>query len=129
MTGPSTSVAPPVILDTEDTFRRCINAYTLLERAASAFLADIHRLPPHLLEQQARQLAILQEELREGDEQIFLILSLAGLELRSHPMLANYLHIQSTVIELLGQIQNELLLIKNQLVNSSTTHRILDTSL
>jgi hypothetical protein len=117
------------IIDVEQAFRNAIKQYTLLEQAASSLTIDLATLSPQQILFRSTQLAKMQQELAQQDEQLVAILSLAGQEIVTADFIKTYQAIIIKVILLCDQISEQTSQVKKKLLKEATTHRNLDSSL
>ena len=115
-----------VIIDVEHSFLQAIERYTLLDQAASTLLDDLVSLSPSQILLRSNQLARMQQELTEQDDQLIDILTLAGAEIIDTPFVKDYHKILAKVILACDQITAQTSLIKKNLLKASTIHDKLD---
>jgi hypothetical protein len=116
------------IIDVEQTFRNAIKQYTLLEQAASSLTNNLPNLSSQQILLQSVQLAKMQRDLTQQDEQLIAILNLAGPEIINADFIKTYQNIIPKVILILDQIWEQVFMIKKSLLKEATTHRNLDSS-
>ena len=117
------------IIDVEQSFRNAIGQYTLLEQAAASLTIDLATLSPQQILLRSAQLAKMQRELAQQDEQLIAILSLAGPEIINADFIKTYQDLIIKVILICDRIWEQASLIKKKLLKEATTHRNLDSSL
>jgi len=121
------------IIDVEQAFNNAIKRYTRLEQAAVSLTIDLATLSPRQILLRSAQLAKMQQELAQQDEQLIAILSLAGPEIVNADFIKTYQDIIIKVILICDQISEQTSLVKKKLLKGSaspsTTHRNLDSSL
>jgi hypothetical protein len=105
----------PIIIDVEKSFVDAIAKYTRLEEAASSLKNDIAALPPQNILLRTEQLARMQEDLAQQDDQLIAILSLAGREVLHENFIKDYQEIVAKAILTFDQIGKEALLVKKKL--------------
>ncbi len=124
--------SPHTIIDVEQSFRNAIELYTLLEQAAASLSIDIATLSPQQILLRSTQLAKMQRDLAQQDEQLIAILSLAGPEIVNADFIKTYQDIVVKVLLIYDQIGEQASLVKKRLLKESlppsTTHRNLDSS-
>jgi hypothetical protein len=105
----------PIIIDVEKSFVDAIAKYTRLEEAASSLKNDIAALPPQNILLRTEQLARMQEDLAQQDDQLIAILYLAGREVLHENFIKDYQEIVAKAILTFDQIGKEALLVKKKL--------------
>ncbi|MBU0665491.1 MAG: hypothetical protein KJ990_13245 [Proteobacteria bacterium] len=120
--------SPQAIIDVEKSFRDAIIRYTLLEEAASSLTADIAALSPQQILLRSQELAQMQQDLANQDDQLIAIMNLAGQEIVNTHFVKGYQHILAKVILSCDQVWEQASLVKKKLLNESTIHRNLDSS-
>jgi deoxyribodipyrimidine photolyase len=111
--------SPHSIIDVEQAFRNAIKQYTLLEQAAVSLTIDLATLSPQQILFRSTQLAKMQQELAQQDEQLVAILSLAGQEIVNANFIKTYQAIIIKVILLCDQISEQTSLIKKKITERS----------
>jgi len=103
------STSPSAIIDVEQSFRQTIERYTLLDQAASTLLTDMTTLSPQQILLRSEHLARMQQDLVRLDDQLIVILSLAGAEIVNTAFVKTYQDILAQVT--LTFDQTEILLV------------------
>jgi hypothetical protein len=116
------------IIDVEQSFRNAITKYTLLEQEAASLTIDLAALSPQQILLRSAQLAKMQRELAQQDEQLIAILSLAGPEIINADFIKTYQDSILKVILVCDRIWDQVSLTKKRLLKEATTHRNLDSS-
>ena len=116
------------IIDVEQSFRNAITKYTLLEQEAASLTIDLAALSPQQILLRSAQLAKMQRELAQQDEQLIAILSLAGPEIINADFIKTYQDSILKVILICDRIWDQVTLTKKRLLKEATTHRNLDSS-
>jgi len=109
------------IIDVEQSFRNAIAQYTLLEKAAASLAIDIATLSPQQILLRSAQLAKMQRDLAQIDEQLIAILNLAGPEIINSDFIKTYQELISKVILICGQIEEQAYLVKKRLLKKIDT--------
>ena len=117
----------PAIIDVEQSFRKAVERYTLLDQAASSLLTDIATLSPLKILLRSKQLATMQQDLASQDDQLIAILTLAGQEIVNTPFVKAYQDMLVKVSLTLDQIREQTSLVKKKLLKASTIHGKLDS--
>lgn len=117
----------PAIIDVEQSFRKAVERYTLLDQAASSLLTDIATLSPLEILLRSKQLATMQQDLASQDDQLIAILTLAGLEIVNAPFVRAYQEMLVKVSLTFDQIWEQTSLVKKKLLKASTIHGKLDS--
>ena len=106
------------IIDVEHSFLQAIERYTLLDRTASSLADELVSLSPSQILLRSNQLARMQQDLTDQDDQLIAILTLAGSEIIDAPFVQAYREILTKVILACDQIAAQTALIKKKLVES-----------
>lgn len=117
----------PAIIDVEQSFRKAVERYILLELAASSLLTDIASLSPQEILLRSKQLATMQQDLASQDDQLISIMSLAGAEIVNTPFVKAYQDMLVKVTLIFDQIWEQTSLVKKNLLKASTIHGKLDS--
>ena len=118
----------PAIIDIEKTFRSAIAKYSLLDQAASSLTTDLASLSPQQIFLRSKQLAKMQHDMANQDDQLIAIMALAGQEIVNESFINDYRQIIVKVILNCDRIEKQASLVRKNLVNGSTIHRNLDSS-
>ncbi|MDO9042921.1 MAG: hypothetical protein Q7U64_11360 [Desulfocapsaceae bacterium] len=129
MPGRLTPSSHHAIIDVEQAFHNAIKRYTILEQAAASLIINFATLSPQQILLRSAQLAKMQRELAQQDEQLIAIMSLAGPEIVNADFIKTYQDIIIKVILICDRIWGQVSLVKKKLLNEAATHRNLDSSL